>query len=124
MELQDNPEAFLDLFEHAAEARGWPEFQWAAHLLPFLSGEAQFAAQQFPVMNLLEYPDLKWAILQRVGHTPEQHHQCFCSLTLSELGYPFTFAQEIQHTCRRWLLAEGHDAEGVVDLLVLEEFVG
>ncbi len=39
---------------------------------PLLTGEAQVAAQQLPVANLLAYEDLKRAILQRVGRNPEQ----------------------------------------------------
>ncbi len=35
-------------------------------------GEAQLAAQQLPVQNLLVYDDLKRAILQRVGRNPKQ----------------------------------------------------
>ncbi|XP_067278142.1 uncharacterized protein [Pseudorasbora parva] len=72
---EDDPEAFVDLFQKAAEACGWPRAQWPVRLIPLLSGEAQAAAQQLPVANLLDYDDLKRAILQRVGRTPEQHRQ-------------------------------------------------
>ncbi|XP_067310880.1 uncharacterized protein pgfb [Pseudorasbora parva] len=77
---QDDPEAFIDLFQKAAEACGWPRAQWPVRLIPLLTGEAQAAAQQLPVANLLEYDDLKKAILQRVGRSPEQHRQRFRSL--------------------------------------------
>ncbi len=40
-------------------------------LIPLLTGEAQVAAQQLPVANLLAYEGLKRAILQRVGRNPE-----------------------------------------------------
>ncbi len=56
---QDDPEAFLDLFEKTAEACGWPQMNWPVRLIPLLSGEAQLAAQQLPVQNLLVYDDLK-----------------------------------------------------------------
>ncbi len=67
---QDDPEAFLDLFEKTAEACGWPQMSWPVRLVPLLSGEAQLAAQQLPVQNLLVYDDLKRAILQRVRPEP------------------------------------------------------
>ncbi len=67
---QYDPEAFLDLFEKTAEACGWPQMNWPVRLIPLLSGEAQLAAQQLPVQNLLVYDDLKRAILQRVGRNP------------------------------------------------------
>ncbi len=55
----DDPEAFVDLFEKTAEACGWARSQWPVRLIPLLTGEAQVAAQQLPVANLLAYDDLK-----------------------------------------------------------------
>ncbi len=54
---QDDPEAFIDLFERTAEACRWPQVNWPERLIPLLSGEAQMAAQQLPVQNLLVYDD-------------------------------------------------------------------
>ncbi len=102
---QDDPEAFLDLFEKTAEACGWPQTDWPVRLIPLLTGEAQLAAQQLPVQNLLVYDDLKRAILQRVGRSPEQHRQRFRSLELGENGRPFVMAHQLRDACRRWLLA-------------------
>ncbi|XP_042608656.1 zinc finger and SCAN domain-containing protein 1-like [Cyprinus carpio] len=53
---QDDPEAFLDLFEKSAEARGWPPGEWPMRLIPLLSGEAQVAAHQLPVQKVQD-PD-------------------------------------------------------------------
>ncbi len=119
----DDPEAFVDLFEKTAEACGWARSQWPVRLIPLLTGEAQVAAQQLPVANLLAYEDLKRAILQRVGQNPEQHRQRFCSVELGDYGRPFVMAQQLRDTCRKWLLAEPRDVEGVIDLVVLEQFV-
>lgn len=49
---QDDPKAFIQLLEHAAEAWGWLTSQWAVCLLLLLLGEAQLTAQQLPVTNL------------------------------------------------------------------------
>ncbi len=92
-------------------------------LIPLLTGEAQVAAQQLPVANLLAYDDLKRAILQRVGRNPEQHRQRFRSVELGDCGRPFVMAQQLRDACRKWLLAEPRDVEGVIDLVVLEQFV-
>ncbi len=54
---QDDPEAFIDLFEKTAEACGWAQTDWPVRLIPLLTGEAQLAAQQLPVQNLLVYDD-------------------------------------------------------------------
>ncbi len=108
---QDDPEAFLDLFQKTAEACGWPQTDWPVRLIPLLTGEAQLAAQQLPVQNLLVYDDLKRAILQRVGRSPEQHRQRFRSLELGEKGRPFAMAQ-----------GEG-GVEQIIDRVVLEQFI-
>ncbi len=100
---QDDPEAFLDLFEKTAAACGWPQMDWPVRLIPLLTGEAQLVAQQLPVQNLLVYDDLKQAILQRVGRSPEQHRQRFRSLELGENGRPFVMAHQLRDACRRWL---------------------
>lgn len=100
---QDDPEAFIQLFERSAEVAGWPRADWAGHLIPLLTGEAQLAAQQLPATNLHVYADLRKAILQRVGLTPEQQRQRFRSLELAEGGHPFVFAQQLRDACRKWL---------------------
>ncbi len=120
---QDDPEAFLDLFEKTAEACGWPQMNWPVRLIPLLSGEAQLAAQQLPVQNLLVYDDLMRAILQRVDRNPEQHHQRFRSLELGENGRPFVMAHQLRDACRRWLLAGEGGVDQIIDRVVLEQFI-
>ncbi len=120
---QDDPEAFLDLFEKTAAACGWPQTDWPVRLIPLLTGEAQLAAQQLPVQNLLVYDDLKRAILQRVGRSPEQHHQRFRSLELGENGRPFVMAHQLRDACRRWLLAGEGGVDQIIDRVVMEQFI-
>ncbi|XP_046704286.1 zinc finger protein 24-like [Silurus meridionalis] len=95
----------------------------ALRLLPLHSGEAQLAAQQLPADRMLEYDDLKRAILQRVGRTPEQHQQWFCALMLREVGRPFAFAHQLRDACRRWLRDEDRSTDEVLDRVVLEQFI-
>ena len=76
-----------------------------------------------PVRNLLVFDDLKRAILQRVSRSPEQHRQRFHSLGLGESGRPFVMAQQLWDSCRKWLLAEGSDVEGIIDRVVLDQFI-
>ncbi len=123
MGTQDDAEAFLDLFEKTAAACGWPQTDWPVRLIPLLTGEAQLAARQLPVQNLLVYDDLKRAILQRVGQSPEQHRQRFRSLELGENGRPFVMAHQLRDACRRWLLAGEGGVDHVIDQVVLEQFI-
>ncbi len=82
------------------------------------------AAQQLPIQNLLVFTDLKRAILQRVGLSPEQHRQRFRSLDLGDSGRPFVLAQQLWDACRKWLLAGEGDVEHILDRVVLEQFIG
>ncbi|XP_051521722.1 uncharacterized protein LOC127422325 [Myxocyprinus asiaticus] len=123
MGAEDDPEAFLDLFERTAEIWHWPRAQWAARLILLLSGEAQLASQQLPAASLLAYDILKKAILQRVGRSPEQHRHLFRSMELERTGHPFAFSQCLHDSCRKWLLAGDRDVEGVVDQVVLEQLI-
>lgn len=45
---QDDPEAFLDLFERSVEACGWPRLNWPVRLIPLLFGEVQIASSEPP----------------------------------------------------------------------------
>ncbi len=122
---RDDPEAFIDLFKRTAETCAWPQVNWPMRIIPLLSGEAQMAAQQLPVQNLVVYNDLKLAILQRVGLNPEQHRQWFRSLELITRGngQPFVMAQQLRDACRRWLLAGENDVDYIINPVVLEKFI-
>ncbi|KAI2647531.1 SCAN domain-containing SCAND2P [Labeo rohita] len=117
--LQDDPEAFIDLYERTAEACGLPQTYWPVHLIPLLSGE-----EQMPVQNILVYDDLKRAILQQVSLNPEQHRQLFGLLELGENGQPLVMAQQVRDTCCRLLLVGGGgiwNSSGTVDCAAAEE---
>ncbi len=98
----DDPEAFVDLFEKTAEAYGWARVHWPVRLIQLLTGEAQVAAQKLPVANLLAYDDLKRAILQRIGRSPEKHCQRFRSVELGDNGRPFVLAQQLRAASGSW----------------------
>ncbi|KAK5851293.1 hypothetical protein PBY51_002096 [Eleginops maclovinus] len=80
MSADDDPEAYLDIFEGTAAACGWPEEEWAVRLLPLLAGEAQLAAHSLPASDRHEYKQLRRAILDRLGSTPEGHRRRFRAL--------------------------------------------
>ena len=69
MTPQDDLEAFVELFERAAEDCGWPKKDWAIRLLPLLTGEAQLAAQKLPAQLQRGYNKLKKAVIHRVGRS-------------------------------------------------------
>ncbi len=121
--LAELVKSLAGLYQAQHQACGWARTQWPVRLIPLLTGEVQLAAQQLPVANVLAYEDPKRAILQRIGRNPEQHRQRFRSVELGDCGRPFVMAQQLRDACRKWLMAEPRDVEGVIDLVVLEQFV-
>lgn len=69
------------------------------------------------------YEDLKRAILQQVGLSPEQQRHRFRPLDLGKSGRPYVMAQQLRDVCRKWLVAEGSDVNQVNDKVVLEQFI-
>ncbi|XP_051250266.1 uncharacterized protein LOC127360052 [Dicentrarchus labrax] len=96
MTAADDPQTFLEMFEATAEACGWPAAEWAVRLLPLLSGESQTAALGLPASARGEFRNVKRAILDRMGFSPEDHRRRFRSATLGSSDRPFVFAQQLK----------------------------
>ncbi|XP_060780893.1 zinc finger and SCAN domain-containing protein 32-like [Neoarius graeffei] len=114
---QEERHAFWHLLADLGVADG------TARLFPLLTGEAQLAALQLLADHRLAYTDLRRAVLQRVGCTPEQQRQRFRALQLEEVRWPFAFGQQLRDACGQWLRADNHDAEGIIDQVALEQFI-
>ncbi|KAM9752566.1 uncharacterized protein ACNS7B_009019 [Menidia menidia] len=121
---RDDPQSFLGTFEATASACGWPEEEWAVRLLPLLSGEAQTAALGLPAASRGRYPEVKRAVLDRLGLSAEDQRRRFREAQLGPDGRPFAFAQQLRDAATRWL--QPGDAAGeqrLVEAVVLEQFV-
>ncbi|XP_064189940.1 uncharacterized protein LOC135253968 [Anguilla rostrata] len=103
MTPEDDAEAFLEGFEVAARA------QQAAHSLP-------------PPARAV-YANLKKAVLDRLGYSPEEHRRRFREMALAGADRPFAYAQRLLDMARRWLRPELRSADGVVELVTLERFI-
>ncbi|KAJ8284145.1 hypothetical protein COCON_G00029950, partial [Conger conger] len=67
MTADDDVEAYLQVFECAAQREEWPQADWAAILAPFLTGEAQQAYRDMDMADATDYLKLRRAILARYG---------------------------------------------------------
>ncbi|KAK5869776.1 hypothetical protein PBY51_024467 [Eleginops maclovinus] len=114
MSADDDPEAYLDIFEGTAAACGWPEEEWAVRLLPLLTREAQLAAHSLPASDRHEYTS---------GSTPEGHRRRFRALPFEDAGRPFSYAKQLLDAARRWLQPGMRSAEDVMEQVALEQFV-
>ncbi|KAJ8362716.1 hypothetical protein SKAU_G00115470, partial [Synaphobranchus kaupii] len=123
MTADDDAQAFLEAFEVAAGACRWPLEEWSVHLLPLLSGEAQKAAYSLPAAARADFRNLKKAVLDRTGFSPEDHRRRFRETSLTEEDRPFAYAQRLTDMARRWLRPEIRSAAGIVEQVVLERFI-
>ncbi|XP_035259538.1 SCAN domain-containing protein 1-like [Anguilla anguilla] len=123
MTPDDDAEAFLEGFEVAARACRWPEEEWVVRLLPLLTGEAQQAAHSLPPTARAEYANLRKAVLDCLGYSPEEHRRRFRETALAGEDRPFAYAQRLLDMARRWLRPELRSADGVVELVTLERFI-
>ncbi|XP_064175891.1 uncharacterized protein LOC135246326 [Anguilla rostrata] len=121
MTADDDIQAFVETFEVAAEACQWPHDEW--HLLPLLTGEAQQAAHGLPPGARADYKTVKRAILDRLGCSPEDYRRRFRMAHLVAEDRPFAYAQRLTHMARRWLQPEIRSAGGVVEQVILEQFL-
>ena len=93
-------------------------------LLPLLSGEAQQAAHSLPPAARAHYVNVRKAVLDRTGYSPEEQRRRFRELVLATGDRPFAYAQRLTDLARRWLQPEIRSAAGVVEQVVLERFLG
>ncbi|KAF4078523.1 hypothetical protein AMELA_G00200100 [Ameiurus melas] len=91
-----------------------------SHLTEMESQEALIQAPANPQQMLQQLESYhKKAVLQWL----ELYHQRFRSLTLSEFDNLFAFAQQLQDSCEKRLLAVDCDPQRIVALAVIEQFL-
>ncbi|XP_069544006.1 uncharacterized protein [Brachyistius frenatus] len=108
------------MFEAVAEVCGWPVAERAIRLLSLLTGEAQTAALGLPPASRNIYADVRKAILDRLGLSPEEHRRRFREARLEP-------EDRILHPCpaARWLQPGSSAGEQVLlEKVVMEQFVG
>uniref|UniRef100_H2ZX35 SCAN box domain-containing protein n=1 Tax=Latimeria chalumnae TaxID=7897 RepID=H2ZX35_LATCH len=115
----DDPEAFLLMFERVAVVNGWPKEQWALHLAPFLTGEAQAAYRVLPNDRAYAYDHVKAAIKDQLGISSETYQQKLRGERLGTGERPQVLAHRIQDLCQRWT-PSSHE---ILDTVALEQFL-
>ncbi|XP_064182663.1 zinc finger and SCAN domain-containing protein 30-like [Anguilla rostrata] len=123
MTAEDDVQAFIESFEVAAEACQWPLEEWVVCLQPLLTGEAQLAAHGLPPGARADDNSVKRAVLDQLGCSSEDQRRRFREANLSAGDRPFAYAQRLTDMARCWLQPEIQSAGGVVEQVVLEQFV-
>ncbi|XP_062977870.1 zinc finger and SCAN domain-containing protein 32-like [Elgaria multicarinata webbii] len=119
----EDAKAFLASFEQVAKACRWPRGEWAARLLPALSGEAEEAFQSLEARDQEDYGKVKAAILQGEALRMEAQRQHFRQFCCQEVRDPRRIHSQVQELCRQWLKPERHSKEQILELLILEQFL-
>nr|XP_060616384.1 zinc finger and SCAN domain-containing protein 30-like [Anolis sagrei ordinatus]XP_060616385.1 zinc finger and SCAN domain-containing protein 30-like [Anolis sagrei ordinatus] len=119
----DDAKAFLASFEQVAQACRWPKEEWVPRLLPALSGEAKRAFTGLDPKGREEYGKVKAAILHGDAMQREKQRQCFRHFRYRESEGPRGAYGQLQELCCRWLKAERHSKEQILELLILEQFL-
>ncbi|XP_060094606.1 paternally-expressed gene 3 protein-like [Heteronotia binoei] len=119
----DDAKTFLASFEQVAEACQWPREEWAARLLPALSGEAEQAVTILEVKDRVDYGKVKAAILRGDAIKMETQRQHFRQFRYQDIEDPRRVYSQLQELCRRWLKPERRTKEQILELLILEQFL-
>ncbi|XP_058021642.1 uncharacterized protein LOC131189531 [Ahaetulla prasina] len=119
----EDTKEFLASFEQVAKACRWPRDQWAAHLLPALSGEAEEAFRGLEARDQENYEKVKAAILRGEALRTERQRQHFRQFCCQVVEDPRRIHSQLQELCRQWLKPERRTKEQILELLILEQFL-
>nr|XP_060615994.1 uncharacterized protein LOC132765736 [Anolis sagrei ordinatus] len=119
----EDAKAFLASYEQVAKACRWPKEEWAAQLLPALSGEAEQAFRSLESADKEDYGKVKVAILRADALKTEAQRQHFRRFCCQEVEDPRRVYAQLQELCSRWLKPERRSKEQILELLVLEQFL-
>nr|XP_016847378.1 PREDICTED: zinc finger protein 397-like [Anolis carolinensis] len=119
----DEAKTFLASFEQVAKACRWPKEEWAARLMPALSGEAEQAFLSLEAGDRGDYGKVKAAILRAEALRAELQRQHFRQFCCQAVGDPRRVYSQVQELCSRWLKPERRSKEQILELLVLEQFL-
>ncbi|XP_062977832.1 LOW QUALITY PROTEIN: zinc finger and SCAN domain-containing protein 31-like, partial [Elgaria multicarinata webbii] len=119
----DDAKAFLASFEQVASVCRWPRDKWVALLLPALNGEAEQAFSGLSVLDRGDYEKVKAAILEGEAILRERQRQHFRQFCYQATEGPRGVHGRLRELCCRWLRAERHSKEEILELLILEQFL-
>ncbi|XP_061475931.1 SCAN domain-containing protein 3-like [Rhineura floridana] len=113
----EDAKAFLASFEQVAKACRWSRGEWAALLLPALSGEAEEAFSILEAGDQEDYGKVKAAILRGDALRMEVQRQHFRQLRYQEAEDPQRIYSQLQELCHQWLKPERRTKEQILDKL-------
>ncbi|KAJ8383670.1 hypothetical protein AAFF_G00216410 [Aldrovandia affinis] len=123
---EQNPEAYLAVFEQAAASSRLPRGEWGARLATLLSDDV-WAEETYPVARSSSTPDyydaLKAKILSQARAAEEQSWLDFSSVAYDPAKGVRDLGLRLSAAAERWLRPERRTAVQVVQRVALEQFV-
>ncbi|XP_039599098.1 nuclear GTPase SLIP-GC-like isoform X2 [Polypterus senegalus] len=123
MTPQDDPEAFLKIFERVAQHSFWPKETWPLKLAPLLCGEAQLVYADLDDISAQSYAKVKEAILHHFRSNSDSYRQQFHSLKLLPGESLRAVAQKLNNLANKWLKPMETDKMKLFDKVVLGQFL-
>ena len=124
-EERDNIDAFIRRFERHARLHTWPEEQWSELLSALLTGRALETYSRMADDKACKYDDLKAALLERYGLTPEGYRLKLRRISPEPDESPAQLLARIETYLTRWIELSDTEASyrGLFNLLVTEQFL-
>ncbi len=121
---KDDLDSYLLRFERYATVANWSRDNWATQLSALLSGKALDVYSRLSHEDALNYARLKAALLQRYNFTEQGYRQRFREARPEGCENPDQFVVRLRNYFSKWveLASVGDDFDGVVDLMVREQF--
>lgn len=122
MTPEDDSEAYLNSFERMATMAGWPKFQWATILSPYLTGPVQMAVDTLPIMDAKDYEKVKGVILSTLNVSENTYRARMWAIRYEKNRGARWAANLIHSNGMRWLKPQDKAVEEVVEMIWLEQF--
>ncbi|KYO22472.1 hypothetical protein Y1Q_0003039 [Alligator mississippiensis] len=119
----DDPETYIEAFEHHAIMTGLDKGYWASQLGALVVGKAQAAYRALPRYEARDYDIVKVAILYQLEINPEHYRHLFWAKKGAEEKQPWLLLQLLRDLFSKWVNLVSCDCNALADQIVLEQFL-
>ena len=106
---RDDPERYLDQYEHIAGTYKWRREDWCDRLFPYVSGVLRNLLADIPADDRRNWDLVREAVLAYYNRTPEWYRTQFRSMKKeSQETFP-TYACRLEDMAEKWMRAAGVD---------------
>ncbi|KYO44688.1 hypothetical protein Y1Q_0016810 [Alligator mississippiensis] len=123
MTKDDDLEAYIEAFERTAIQTRLDRSQWGHQLGALVIDKAQAAYRALSREEAQDYEAVKAAILYQLEISPESCRQAFRARKPKESKRPRGLLQTLRDALQKWLPAGKFDRAGVLDQILLEQFL-